>query len=249
MTVVDKVGHPAPGEEPSLQPGVIRREVADSLRRLGTDRIDVLILHRDDPRQPVEAVLDGLRGLCRAGQVRRFGASNWTLERLAAFVASAGRTGERPPVSYQFSLAVPARPLWPGARHASTGILDLVKAERLQLHAWSAQARGWFALPAGPPVSAPDGPAAFDTAANREARVRCRALAADHGVAPATVALAWTLAQDDLNVHPIIGPECHAELAESLAAEHLKLTAREVAWLSATRDLQDTPGSAAGTSS
>jgi len=36
VTVVDKVGHPAPGEEPSLQPDVIRREVADSLRRLGT---------------------------------------------------------------------------------------------------------------------------------------------------------------------------------------------------------------------
>ncbi len=54
VTVVDKVGHPAPGEEPFLQPDVIRREVADSLRRLGTDCIDVLILHRDDPSNCVE---------------------------------------------------------------------------------------------------------------------------------------------------------------------------------------------------
>jgi len=121
-----------------------------------------------------------------------------------------------------------------------------VKAERLQLLAWSAQARGWFALPEGPPPTAPDGPTAFDTTANREARVRCRALAAARGVAPATVALAWTLAQEDLYVHPIIGPEGPVELAGSLAAEQLKLTAAEVAWLSATRDLQDTSGSAVG---
>jgi aryl-alcohol dehydrogenase-like predicted oxidoreductase len=122
-----------------------------------------------------------------------------------------------------------------------------VKAERLQLLAWSAQARGWFVLPAGPLAAAPDGLAVFDTAANREARVRCRALAAAHGVAPVTVALAWTHAQDDLYVHPIIGPEGPMELAESLASEQLELTAGEVAWLSAARDFQDTLGSAAGT--
>jgi len=118
---------------------------------------------------------------------------------------------------------------------------------QLPLLAWSAQARGWFALPDGPPPAVSDGPAVFDTVANRKARRRCQALATAHGVAPATVALAWTLAQRDLGVHPIIGPETPAELAESLAAEQLQLTSNELAWLSATRDRQGSSPKARGT--
>lgn len=235
MTVVDKVGHPRAGEASSLRPEMIRREVAGSLRRLGTDRIDVLLLHRDDPRQPIEQVLDTLVVLRTAGQVCRFGVSNWAAPRLAQLVTCARRRGERPLASYQFSLAVPVRPLWPGAYHASAGILGVVKAERLPLLSWSAQARGWFALSDGPPPPASNPLAAFDTAANREARIRCRALASAHGVAPATVALAWTLAQahNGLDVYPVVGPERPAELAESLAAERLRLTPQETSWLSA----------------
>jgi len=247
MTVIDKVGHPAPGDAPCLRAETIRREVASSLHRLGTDRLDVLLLHRDDPRVPVESVLDVLLALSAAGRACRFGVSNWAAERLAAFSDGARRHGQQPVVSYQFSLAMPTRPLWPGARHACNGILDVVKLRYLSLLAWSAQARGWFALPDGPPPGGFDGLAVFDTAANRKARARCQALATGHGVAPATVALAWTLAQRDLDVHPIIGPETPAELAESLAAEQLQLTSSELAWLSAARDRQGSSALARGT--
>jgi len=75
MTVIDKVGHPAPGDAPCLRAETIRREVASSLYRLATDRLDVLLLHRDDPRVPVESVLDILLALSAAGRVGRFGVS------------------------------------------------------------------------------------------------------------------------------------------------------------------------------
>ena len=64
------------------------RRVEDSLRRLGTDRIDLYQLHRPDPEVPIEDTLGALDELVRAGKVREIGCSNFSAEQLA-------RGGER----------------------------------------------------------------------------------------------------------------------------------------------------------
>ncbi len=68
--------------EPRVTPEAIEQDVAESLEALGTDYIDLYFLHRDDPAVPVEALLSCLEKLRTSGQIRRYGCSNWTLERI-----------------------------------------------------------------------------------------------------------------------------------------------------------------------
>jgi aryl-alcohol dehydrogenase-like predicted oxidoreductase len=63
-------------------PAYIRRAVEDSLRRLGTDYIDLYQLHRPDPSVPIAETLDTLDTLVRAGKVREIGSSNFSAEQI-----------------------------------------------------------------------------------------------------------------------------------------------------------------------
>ena len=80
MCVMTKVGrHP---DHRGLAPVDVRAAVDDSLLRLGTDRIDVLFFHGDDPEVPLEESLGAVDALITAGKVRAIGASDFSPERL-----------------------------------------------------------------------------------------------------------------------------------------------------------------------
>ncbi len=61
---------------------VIEKELAKSLQTLGTDYIDIYLLHRDDPNTPVSEFIDALNEAKKQGKIRVFGVSNWTVERI-----------------------------------------------------------------------------------------------------------------------------------------------------------------------
>ena len=65
-----------------MHPDLIAADLEQSLRHLGTDFIDLYFLHRDDPSVPVAEILGCLNELRRAGKIRYFGCSNWTLARI-----------------------------------------------------------------------------------------------------------------------------------------------------------------------
>jgi aryl-alcohol dehydrogenase-like predicted oxidoreductase len=67
--------------------------VEDSLRRLGTDRIDLYQAHVDDTETPLEETLDAFAGLIKQGKIRAIGASNYSAERLAAALETSARLG------------------------------------------------------------------------------------------------------------------------------------------------------------
>jgi len=69
------------------RPDVLRRECDESLRRLGTDRVELLYLHSPDEKVPIEESAAALGALLAAGKTRSIGASNCTLEQLEAFHA------------------------------------------------------------------------------------------------------------------------------------------------------------------
>lgn len=145
VTVIDKVCHPDALGRPRGHPETIRAELDHSLACLDTTWVDLLMLHRDDPTVPVGALVDVLATEVQVGRVRAFGVSNWPAPRLAEFLQAAADAGDRPTVSYQFSLAVPRREIWPGAMHATPELRRLAQSAGAPLLAWSAQARGWFA--------------------------------------------------------------------------------------------------------
>jgi aryl-alcohol dehydrogenase-like predicted oxidoreductase len=227
LVVVDKVGHPDGSGSVNLSARALRREIAESHRRLGVATIDVVLLHRDSPAHPVEEIAETLAAVVAEGEAREIGVSNWLAPRLCGLVAALAVRGHVPLISYQYSLAVPLTELWPGARHADESVRRVAAEHKLTVLAWAAQARGFFAGRSEPP--APGRPDPFDGSVNRARRTRCRELARDLGTLPETVALAWLLHQ--ARIRPIIGPRSVAEVDASMDAAQIRLDAAVLDWL------------------
>jgi aryl-alcohol dehydrogenase-like predicted oxidoreductase len=234
--IVSKVCHPENGQS-RVRPDVIRAEVAGSLHRLRTDYLDTVLLHRDDPNVPVHTIADTLLDLRESGMIRDFGVSNWSADRLAAFADAVAP--QRPVASYQFSLAVPAGPLWPDSRHATAELLKVILERGLCLQAWTALARGWFAgrNPADSTGDSRRMLELFDTPANRAARDMVFSIARKRDVAPVAVALAW-LCSAGMDVHAVIAPRSAEQFRECFDAVDLTLTTAEWSELSRAAGLE-----------
>ncbi len=192
------------GEGPNDRSGSrrhLRQAVEASLRRLGTDYLDLYQLHRFDPTTPLEETLSTLDDLVHEGKILYVGVSNfvgWQLERAARLTE---RHGWEPVASLQPQYNLVERQIeletLPAARANGMGIL-----------AWSPLAAGFLtgkyrrdedAAGKGRFAQFVDnlGDRAWDT---RDALVE---IAAEHGVEPASVAIAWL--RRDADVIPIIG--------------------------------------------
>lgn len=226
--IITKGCHPY-GDGPRVSPEHLTADLNESLTRLCRDHVDLYLLHRDDPAVPVEPLLESLEAHRRAGLIRSYGASNWTISRLQeaqAYATAHGLAGFSAS-SPHVSLADPTAPLYPGAVAACDVSSRRWYAENsLSVFAWSAQAAGFFLDP--PPPSA--ALAAYDTPANAERRRRAQVVATRKGCLPHHIALAWTLHQP-FTSFAIIGPRSAGELRSSLRALDVNLTDAEVAWL------------------
>lgn len=80
--IATKFGHRIDDQRKGAHPDYIRQAVEDSLRRLGTDVIDLYQLHTPDPSVPITDTLGALDELVKAGKVRQIGCSNFTVEML-----------------------------------------------------------------------------------------------------------------------------------------------------------------------
>ncbi|MFI9833576.1 aldo/keto reductase [Streptomyces sp. NPDC051913] len=227
LGVATKVGHDTTGADLPLDRDTVHDQVRAARDNLGVRTIDVLLYHCDDPTRSVAELADTLVSLVEAGHVRRVGASNWQPDRLSALAVELAERGHDAVASYQFSLAEPEPALLGGSLHVDPAVLDVVRAHRLPLLAWSAQARGYFARTGTRETNGRPDP--YDTEDNRARRRRCRELAAELGTRPETVALAWTLHQSQ--VWPSIGPRTTDQIDRSLQARGLRLTGAQANWL------------------
>jgi aryl-alcohol dehydrogenase-like predicted oxidoreductase len=206
----------------------LRRAVDDSLRRLGTDRIDLYYVHADDLSVPLEETLSALAEIVASGKVRYLGWSNvrtWRLERIRALCAENGWPA---PVAVQQQHSY-LRP------KAGTNTLSIVADEQLDylrhnrdlsLVAFSPILKGIYDDPAkrdGHPVmSSYDGPDA-------DARLAAlTGLAAELGVTPNQLVIAWLLHQTDPEAITIIGPRTEQQLEAALPALDLKLNGEQL---------------------
>lgn len=220
VVVVGKGAH-----TPNCGPEVVAGQLDRSLELLRTDRVDVYLLHRDDPSVPVGEFVDAVDAEVRAGRAAAVGVSNWTAERFEAFNAYAAREGRTPAVliSNQLSLAEMLEPVWAGCLRADTRWHD---GTQTPLLAWSAQARGFFS---GRPED-DELRASWLSEQNRVRRSRAEALAEKLGLPTVTVALAWVLARPFPTL-AAVGPRDHGELADCLAASDVELDKDELASL------------------
>jgi len=225
----------AMGDDPNqrgLSRKHIRHALEDSLRRLGTDYVDLYQIHRFDPETPIEETMEALNDLVRAGKVLHLGASSMFAWQFAKMLSTADARGWTPFVTMQnhYNLLY---------REEEREMVPLCLDRRVGLIPWSPLARGVLARPLsaatvraktdeyakhiyGAELS--EGDRSIHAAVNEVARAR--------GVPPAQVALAW-LCQKPGVVAPIVGASKPEHLEDAIAALSLKLTTAEIAALEA----------------
>lgn len=95
VVIATKFGSKMDDQRQGAKPAYIRRAVEDSLKRLGTDRIDLYQLHRPDPNTPIGDTLEALNDLVKSGKVREIGASNFSVEQIREAEAGVLNGGAR----------------------------------------------------------------------------------------------------------------------------------------------------------
>ncbi len=227
--VATKGGHPQFGDfylrpDAYLSPEVIAGDISASLRNLGRERIDLYFLHRDDLRMSVAEIVEMMNREVRSGRIRHFGASNWSVERIAEANAYAEACGLQGFVAseVQWSLAVPN---WnvtedPTPRYVGTAEREWHARTGMPVVAYSATACGYFAEPPRPNGQ-------FDSDANSERRSSALAVAKELGCTPTQVALAWLLHQP-FPVVPLFSTRKVGHLAEAVGSLEVRLTASHV---------------------
>ncbi|HEY1231373.1 MAG TPA: aldo/keto reductase, partial [Ramlibacter sp.] len=199
-----------------------------SLRRLGTDYIDLYQVHRFDANTPLEETLEALHDVVKAGKVRYLGASSMWAWQFAKMQQVAKEHGWTRFASMQnhHNLVY---------REEEREMVPLCRDQGVALLPWSPLARGFLASPAeGAPASARAGADAttrkfYGSEADLQVRERLRSLAAGKDVSPATLAYAWLLHKGV--TAPIAGASKTSHIDEAVAAIHVSLTADEAATL------------------
>jgi aryl-alcohol dehydrogenase-like predicted oxidoreductase len=235
IVVATKVGgHP---EFKGLRPETIRRAAEASLRRLGTDRIDLYYAHHDDESVPVEDIITALDALVRSGKVRHIAVSNLSPERLRASLEFSDREGLSKYVAIQPHYSLLSRDTYEGERAA------LAAEHGLSAVPYYALASGFLTGKYRPGGAAVDSgrPAAVAEHLKTERGLRVLAaldeVSAAHGVEPATVALAWLAARPTV-VAPLASARTPEQLPALLAFAGLELTPAELALLDEASSVQ-----------
>jgi aryl-alcohol dehydrogenase-like predicted oxidoreductase len=212
------------------RPASLRTAVAQSLERLGTDRIDLYYLHRIDRTVPIEESVGALAELIREGKIRYIGLSECSIETLRRACAV------HPVAALQNEYS-----LW--TRDPEAGLLAACRELGVALVAYSPLGRGFLAgnfrrladLPAED--ARRNMPRFHDANAAHNARIAqgVRELATRKGCSAAQLSLAWVLAQGD-DVLPIPGMKTRAHLDDNLGALEITLSSAERAALRALVD-------------
>jgi aryl-alcohol dehydrogenase-like predicted oxidoreductase len=223
---------------PYCTPDGLNEQLTVSLERMGLDFVDIYALHRDNPQVPVGEFVDALNEHVRAGRMRVFGGSNWTLERLQAANEYATARGVQGfgVLSNQFSLAEMIDPIWDGCLSASSASYRAwLQANPVVLMPWSSQSRGFFVLGNPEFIEDRELERCWYSPMNFARLDRARALARVRGVEAINIALAYVLNQP-FPTFPLIGPRRVRETSSSMKALEIKLTALELAWLNLESD-------------
>lgn len=207
----------------------IIRSAEASLRRLGTDHIDLYQVHEWDGQTPLEETLAALDDLVHSGKVRYIGCSNFAAWHLMKSLWTADRKGLTPFVSTQVHYSLQTRDI----EHE---IVPTAVDQGIGILVWSPLAGGLLSGKFRRGVDAPAGsrhiegwgePPVYDTETLYDIVEELIAIADGRGATPAQVALAYTLAKPAVT-SLIVGARTEEQLAANLGAADLTLTAEEL---------------------
>ncbi|KAJ7859157.1 aryl-alcohol dehydrogenase [Mycena olivaceomarginata] len=213
------------------QYGLSRKHIFDSvkhsLERLQLDYIDLLQCHRFDPNTPVEETMQALHDVVKAGYVRYIGMSScyaWQFNVMQNYAIANKLT---PFISmqnhYNLLYREEEREMFPTLKHFGVGAIP-----------WSPLARGALTRPLEKQNETKraesDGmpPSVYtQSEANKTVVKRVEEIAKQRGISMAQVSIAWALSKEGVSA-PIVGSTSLANLADAIAAAHIKLTEEEI---------------------
>ncbi|HCC55710.1 MAG TPA: aldo/keto reductase, partial [Solibacterales bacterium] len=219
------------GDDPNQQ-GLSRKHIHhaidDSLRRLGMDYVDLYQIHRFDYHTPIEETLEALDSIVRQGKALYIGASSMFAWQFARMLYTSDQLGLARFVTMQnhYNLVY---------REEEREMLPLCRQEKVGLIPWSPLARGFLAgnrsrQDYGETVRAKTDDYAqklYYQPSDFTVVERVTAIAKNHGVSNAQVALAWVLAQPGIT-SPIVGASKMPQLEEAVAALNVKLSEEDL---------------------
>jgi aryl-alcohol dehydrogenase-like predicted oxidoreductase len=234
VVVATKVFNPM-GDDPN-QKGLsrkhIRHAIDDSLRRLGTDYVDLYQIHRFDYTTPIEETLEALDEIVKEGKALYIGASSMFAWQFAKMLYTSDRLGLARFVTMQnhYNLVY---------REEEREVLPLCRDEKIGVIPWSPLARGFLAgnrrkEDYGDTLRARTDEYAkglYYQDSDFEVVKRVSEIATRHGVNNAQIATAWILAQPGITA-PIIGASKMTHLEDAVAALSIKLSEEELKALS-----------------
>ncbi len=233
VVIATKVNYPM-GEGPNER-GLSRVHIMNgidvSLRRLGTDYVDLYQIHRWDNETPIEETLEVLHDLVKAGKIRYIGASSMYSWQFTKALYLADLRGWTRFVSMQnhYNLVY---------REEEREMLPLCREEKIAVIPWSPLARGFLTGTRQPGGSGETARSRTDEFAAKmyfketdfQIVERVLDLAKRRGVSPAQIALAWLLRQPGIT-SPIIGASKPHHLEEAVAALEIELSDEECHFL------------------
>jgi aryl-alcohol dehydrogenase-like predicted oxidoreductase len=204
----------------------IMTEVDHSLRRLGTDYIDLYQIHRFDPRTPVEETMEALHDLVKSGKVRYIGASSMWAWQFATMQHTAERHGWTPFVSmqnhYNLLNREEEREMMPLCADQGVGVIPWIPLARGRLtREWDATTARSETDEFGSTLYQPGDRAIVDRVAE---------VAAERSLPRAQVALAWMFTKPYVTA-PIVGVTKPEHIDDAVSAVDVELTDEEVARL------------------
>jgi aryl-alcohol dehydrogenase-like predicted oxidoreductase len=226
-----KVFFPTDGRHGGLSRKHILHAIDDSLRRLGTDYVDLYQIHRFDHHTPIEESIEALHDVVKSGKARYIGASSMHAWQFAKYLSTAEKMGMTRFVSmqnfYNLVYREEEREMLPLCRDAGVGVIP-----------WSPLARGFLGRSHANALAKQSTRAKSDNVldmefgdADVETLRRVEDIAKKLGKNNAQIATAWLLAKGV--AAPIIGASKMSHLEDAAAAVDIKLTAEEVAALDA----------------
>jgi len=214
--------HDGPGGS-GLSRKAILEQVDASLQRLGTDYIDVYLIHRFDPDVPVEETMETLHDVVRAGKVRYLGASSmwaWQFAKLQ-HAADLGGWTRFVAMQDQYNLL---------KREEEREMLPMCQDMGVGVVPYSPQAKGRLTRPWGEQTSrssVDEVAKTFDLDVDEPVVAAVEAVAQARGLPMSQVALAWVLSKPMVSA-PIVGATKAHHLSDAVAALGVELTAEEV---------------------
>ena len=230
VVIISKGAH-----TPYCNPIDVTTQMRMSFKRLQIDYAEIYMLHRDNPEIPVGEFIDVLNEHVRAGRIKVFGGSNWSLSRVEEANDWAKRNGKQGfgVVSNNFSLAQMVEPPWRGCISSSdTESRVWLTQHEIPLLSWSSQARGFFLEGRAAPDKRDDAELVrcWYSEANFARLARANELARKKHVTAINIAAAYVL-QQPFPTFALIGPRTLSETRTSSPALNVTLTTDEVDWL------------------